>query len=51
MVDASDGARMENGNVQIENFGHGHDHALEKNDLASQLLRHRVIAQVYMFES
>ena len=51
VVDASDGARMENGNVQIENFGHGHGHEVENNDMASQLLRNRVIAQVYMFES
>ncbi|XVE74434.1 hypothetical protein DITRI_Ditri12bG0017100 [Diplodiscus trichospermus] len=48
MVSAGDGARPENANVQMENFGHGHghDHALEKNDMATQLLRHRVIAQV-----
>ncbi|XWS64134.1 hypothetical protein CRYUN_Cryun06bG0160600 [Craigia yunnanensis] len=49
VVDASDGARQENGNVQIENFGHGHghDHAVGNNDMASQLLRHRVIAQAH----
>ncbi|XVF03101.1 hypothetical protein REPUB_Repub04eG0231700 [Reevesia pubescens] len=48
VVDASDGGRLDNGNVQIENFGHGHghDHALDKNNTSSQLLRHRVIAQV-----
>ncbi|XP_022734721.1 fe(2+) transport protein 1-like isoform X2 [Durio zibethinus] len=28
------------------NFGHGHHHPLEKNETSSQLLRHRVIAQV-----
>ncbi|OMO93646.1 Zinc/iron permease [Corchorus capsularis] len=39
---------LENGNSQIQNLGHGHAHvsAFEKNDVASQLLRHRVIAQI-----
>ncbi|XP_022734804.1 zinc transporter 7-like [Durio zibethinus] len=44
---------LENGNTQIENFGHGHGHATEKiisndgqDDKESQVLRHRVIAQV-----
>ncbi|XVE91709.1 hypothetical protein REPUB_Repub01dG0034300 [Reevesia pubescens] len=49
VVDASDDdASRENGNDQIENVGHGHGHglALEKNEISSQLLRHRVIAQV-----
>ncbi|KAK8526100.1 hypothetical protein V6N13_017165 [Hibiscus sabdariffa] len=43
-----DGARQENGHVTIENseYGHGHGHALELNGASSQLLRHRVIAQV-----
>ncbi|KAK8526098.1 hypothetical protein V6N13_017164 [Hibiscus sabdariffa] len=39
-----DGGRQENGNVTIENSEHGR--ALELNGASSQLLRHRVIAQV-----
>ena len=50
VVGDSNGARLENGNVQVDNFAHGHDHALEKNEISSQLLRHRVIAQVDMSE-
>ncbi|XVF43323.1 hypothetical protein PTKIN_Ptkin02bG0031500 [Pterospermum kingtungense] len=47
VVNANNGERLENGNVQIENFGHGHGHELDQTDMASQsLLRHRVIAQV-----
>ncbi|EOY01526.1 hypothetical protein SCA6_007949 [Theobroma cacao] len=46
VADAGNGAGLENGNVQIEIFGQGQGHAVEKNDKASQLLRCRVIAQV-----
>ncbi|KAE8705389.1 Fe(2+) transport protein 2 [Hibiscus syriacus] len=47
-VDADNGSRHENGNVTTENYepGHGHGPALEMNHKSSQLLRHRVIAQV-----
>lgn len=42
------GERLENGDIQRVNFGHGHDHVFQKNDMESQsTLRHRVIAQVY----
>ncbi|OMO72202.1 Zinc/iron permease [Corchorus olitorius] len=44
VADAGDVAgSLENGNAQ---HGHSHVNAFEKNDVASQLLRHRVIAQV-----
>ncbi|KAG4127699.1 hypothetical protein ERO13_D10G230900v2 [Gossypium hirsutum] len=48
MADANNGGGLENTNVvQIDNFEHGHSHSLEMNDdVSSQLLRHRVIAQV-----
>ncbi|GMI75292.1 zinc transporter 7 precursor [Hibiscus trionum] len=40
------GGGQENGNRRIENSEHGHGHAVVLNDASSQLLRHRVIAQV-----
>ncbi|XWS69566.1 hypothetical protein CRYUN_Cryun04dG0190000 [Craigia yunnanensis] len=50
---ADNGEMLEKGSSQMENFGHGHGHAVEKiisndgqDDKESQLLRHRVIAQV-----
>ncbi|KAG8498788.1 hypothetical protein CXB51_005669 [Gossypium anomalum] len=48
MADANNGGGLENTNVvPIDNFEHGHSHSLEMNDdVSSQLLRHRVIAQV-----
>ncbi|TYG35727.1 hypothetical protein ES288_D13G005600v1 [Gossypium darwinii] len=42
--DGTDVARLENGDVQIEN--HGHEHHGVMNEKSQQLLRHRVIAQV-----
>ncbi|TYG51743.1 hypothetical protein ES288_D10G284300v1 [Gossypium darwinii] len=47
MADANNGGGLENTNVvPIDNFEHGHSHSLEMNDdVSSQLLRHRVIAQ------
>ncbi|XVE91708.1 hypothetical protein REPUB_Repub01dG0034200 [Reevesia pubescens] len=46
LVMDDNGEMLEKGNSQMENHGHGHGHALENNDKESQLLRHRVIAQV-----
>ncbi|KAH1097832.1 hypothetical protein J1N35_014753 [Gossypium stocksii] len=48
MAAANNGGGLENTNVvPIDNFEHGHSHSLEMNDdVSSQLLRHRVIAQV-----
>ncbi|XP_039065344.1 fe(2+) transport protein 1-like [Hibiscus syriacus] len=43
---ANNGATQEDGNRTIENLEHGHGHALDLNYTSSQLLRHRVIAQV-----
>ncbi|TYG51819.1 hypothetical protein ES288_D10G291300v1 [Gossypium darwinii] len=50
MADANNGGGLENTNVvPIDNFEHGHSHSLEMNDdVSSQLLRHRVIAQEYI---
>ncbi|PPD80603.1 hypothetical protein GOBAR_DD22468 [Gossypium barbadense] len=42
--DGTDVARLENGDVQIEN--HGHEHHGVMNEKSQQLLRHRVIAQL-----
>ncbi|KAH1030380.1 hypothetical protein J1N35_042554 [Gossypium stocksii] len=42
--DGTDVARLENGDVQIEN--HGHEHHGVMNEKSQQLLRHRVIAEV-----
>ncbi|MBA0751236.1 hypothetical protein Gogos_000175 [Gossypium gossypioides] len=47
--DGTDVARLENGDVQIEN--HGHEHHGVMNEKSQQLLRHRVIAQAeYKFK-
>ncbi|XP_022775746.1 fe(2+) transport protein 1-like [Durio zibethinus] len=48
---ADNGGMLENGNGQVENFGHGHGHGhalgnVVEDDKEAQLLRHRVIAQV-----
>ncbi|KAE8678401.1 putative zinc transporter 10 [Hibiscus syriacus] len=45
-VDANNGSIQENRSVTTENSEHGHGPALEMNHKLSQLLRHRVIAQV-----
>ncbi|TYJ42979.1 hypothetical protein E1A91_A03G122700v1 [Gossypium mustelinum] len=47
MAEANNGGGLENTNVvPIDNFEHGNSHSLEMNDdVSSQLLRHRVIAQ------